>query len=191
MTRRTWTANVLGAALLLPVLLTLQGCFLPRYPGCGADFENRPSGDDMVVSLVLASKEQGYNQAAGLSVDAEGHSEFVAEYTVWALSPPVLCNEIPQGEVEQIATAWDQVDAVPLEAWGERPTPYLAVAFRPGGDEERYVVMPASEEENPALLEAARLTVGVFVEAYGDRLVRELRYAGLESLLGPPAYPSE
>ena len=63
------------------------------------------------------------------------------------------------------------------------PRPHLGVVLYSGGNEEHFFVLPASQENNQALLDAARLTASVFVDAYGERLEREFRYAGLESLL--------
>ena len=178
-----WLRRGAGRATVVLLCLLLQGCFLPRYPGCGADFENRPSGDDMVITLMLISEKAGYKQMAAVSLDAEGHSELLGEYTTWAFSAPIVCEEISREQVARIKAVWNQVNAIPLEVWGEYPRPHVAVAIRPGADEARFVVLPASQENNQDLLDAARLTSSVFVDAYGERLEREFRYAGLDSLL--------
>lgn len=79
-----------------------------------------------------------------------------------------------------------------VEAWQELeggssgarvPRPYLNIVLYSGGNEEHFFVLPAGQEDDPALLDAGRLTSRVFVDAYGERLEREFRYAGLESLL--------
>lgn len=169
------------AVIIVVPWLLLQGCFLPRYPGCGADFENRP--DDPILAVVLASEVEGITRSAGLSVDAHGSSEFVPEYTVWLGSSMRTCHEIPTREVRRMVEVWQGLESSPSGVRAPVPRPYLNVVLYSGGNEEHFFVLPASKEGNPALLDAAHLTSSVFVDAYGERLEREFRYAGLESLL--------
>jgi hypothetical protein len=166
------------------LVTAIAGCFLPLYPGCGPQGEGRPGGEELLLSVVLASEVNGVRRASGVGVDQQGRSELTGEYTVWTFAPWVVCREMPEADVLQLIEVWDRVSRASSSMSSVPPPrpPYLAVWL--AGDEAREVfyVLPggAGESEVEA---AARQTLRILVDLYGDRLVRELQYAGLEDLL--------
>lgn len=182
-------ASTLGMLALLGVL---SGCVSLLHPGCGANRENWPDGPTLFLEIYIGSATNGIPRGSGVSLDATGRSAFVGDYTVWLLSSLAVCKQVPDRDVEQIREAWERALSSRAHTGGspDEPRPYLAASFRPAdefpGQVEgpvSFIVKPSTPEKGSDLDEAVAVTLGVFIEVYGDRLVRELRYAGLDALV--------
>ena len=182
------------AATLAPAMFACVfcGCFSPVFPGCGPHRENAPDGESALITVYIGSETQGVSRGSFVSVDQSGRSELVGDHTVWLFSFPVVCKTVAQRDVLRIRDAWESVarDGSVTARGKAEARPYLAISFSPGetsategGDAVSYVVRPNHLETGSDFENALSLTLDVLIDLYGDRLVREIRYAGLESLL--------
>lgn len=108
------------------------------------------------------------------------------------LSSRVVCRQVSARDVERIRAAWERAlrSGAPTGGRREEPRPYLAVAFTPGDEladledgSASFIVRSATLEKGSDLDAAVAITLGVFIDLYGDRLVREIHYAGLDPLV--------
>lgn len=108
---------------------------------------------------------------------------FSAAYTEWALSPARFCETVPTEGVERIEALWStRSEGMDYGEWytpGREP--FLWVTYYGEGGKRDFFV--TADESGTRLAEAAAITLRVFVDTYGERFERELRGAGLGSLL--------
>jgi hypothetical protein len=166
----------------------LAGCHLPVFPGCGPE-ENLPRNEIPFLYVGLA----GDRPVAAVSLDQAGHSQFQGSYTVWMLSTPGSCQTIPTEDLTLLEERWQRVVEESHRTSSKLPErPYLRVAYwTEEGDHHlspdfTFFIKPGRLDQSDELEQATAVTLEVLTRAYGDRFLRELHAAGLESLLRAP-----
>lgn len=168
-------SQVLGLFLWLP--LVLGACALPVRPGCSQE-RSLPQQREVFLTVGIAAE----NIASSIIVDRSGRSVFNADYTVWMLSPPALCKVLPAEDVDRIERALVPLLEQPGQDSETPNFPYLLLVYTSSG-EERSFFYNTTTTQSPERERALHVVLTALHRAYGSRFVRELRGAGLLSLL--------
>lgn len=173
--------RVLGVLLWIPLALGM--CYLPVSPGCNPG-ESLPRDENLVVIFGVATEQGG---GASFALAATGRSQFRARYTLWTFSTVGSCRQIPEATARRLRGLWRSVGESADKTPPARPSqPFLWIRYLEG-DATRLLFVKPGGDSSSDLAHAAALTLRVFQETYGDRVLRELRAAGLEELLQMPS----
>ncbi len=178
---RCWLLSFFAVPAWSLLASVVVGCFLPVTPGC--TLEDSLPGDDGFLTVQLV----GRRVASSVYIDQAGKSRFHPDATVWLLSTPGLCRTVPLQDFSRMKESWNTLQALPGERPGERPErPFLAILWIEGDRTRSFFLKPGDLHRSNQLEKTLDLTLRVVEETYGNRFVRELRAAGLESLLPEP-----
>jgi hypothetical protein len=163
---------------------TLGVCALPTAPGCRPG-ESLPQGEELLGVALVAE-----GLTSSIQIDRDGRSMFHPDFTVWMLSTPGACRTLPEDDVAALDAAWRAVGHAPRTRQAREPEkPFLLVIYLGAGEERKFFVRPEDGflgPERPTIRTATALTLKTLHRTYGDRFLRELHAAGLESLLKEP-----
>ncbi len=141
--------------------------------------EGLPKQDEVFLTVGIAAT----NVASSLSIDRSGRSIFNADYTVWMLSPPAFCRALPDDELDEIEYALAPLLDEPCQDCSQPPAmPYLVLIYTTN-NRERSFFYDTVRKQSPERERALEVILAALHRTYGSRFARELRGAGLLSLL--------
>lgn len=165
-------------ALLVASGTVFGACPLPVEPGCSPD-QHGPDGRPF-LSLALL---RVHSSVATVYVDPEGRAAFAPASTAWALRTGRVCRTIAADDLLELEAAWERAGPAPRRTRQVRSDrPALLITYTSNAPPREFVVRPDASGARAELEGAVELTLSVLESTFGERFVRELRAAGLETL---------
>lgn len=180
---RSIRLHALALAGILP-LAALGVCALPVAPGCSPG-ASLPQGEELLGAVMV-----GENLTASVQVDRDGRSMFHPDFTVWMLRAPAVCRTLPRKDLTVLVDLWDGLPSADRCRCPRGPQrPCLRIVHVEGEKARIFAARPDGAGEAgspPELRHAVARTLDILHRTYGDRLLRELRAAGLDGLMEEP-----